>query len=79
MVNIMVLGLGTKTYHTTMTTTIMVSIMETMIITKLRTSLSRVVMPVFGVFVNLAIFPKTVASPVETTTPIPLPEIQCVP
>jgi hypothetical protein len=53
--------------------------MEQMIITKLSTSLSKVVMPVLGVFVIFAIFPKTVESPVETTTPMPLPDIQCVP
>jgi hypothetical protein len=54
----------------------MVNMMEQIIITKLRTSLSRVVMPVLGALVIFAIFPKTVESPVETITPIPLPETQ---
>ena len=58
------------------TTTIMVNIIEQIINTKLRTSRSKVVKPVLGVFVIFAILPKTVASPVETTTPIPLPDMQ---
>ena len=64
------------TYQTMMTTMIMVNIIEQMIITKLMTSLSKVVKPVFGAFVIFAILPKTVESPVETTIPIPLPDIQ---
>jgi len=58
---------------------IIVNMIEQITMTKLRISLSRGVMPVFGMFVNLAILPKTVASPVETTTPIALPDMQCVP
>ena len=50
--------------------------MELMIITKFKTSLSSVVMPDFGSFVILAILPNTVLSPVETTTPIPDPDMQ---
>jgi hypothetical protein len=67
------------TYQTIMTTTIMVNIIEQMTITKLMTSLSKVVKPVFGVFVIFAILPKTVESPVDTTIPVPLPDMQCVP
>jgi hypothetical protein len=52
---------------------------EQMMITKLRISLSKVVMPVLGALVIFAILPKTVESPVETTTPMPLPETQWVP
>jgi hypothetical protein len=62
-----------------MTTIIIVNIIEQMINTKFRTSLSNVVRPVFGAFVIFAILPNTVASPVDTTTPIPLPEMQWVP
>jgi hypothetical protein len=61
------------------TSTIIVNIIEQIRITKLITSLSNVVKPVFGELVILAILPKTVASPVDTTTPIPLPEMQWVP
>jgi len=49
---------------------------ELMIITKFKTSLSSVVMPVFGSLVILAILPNIVLSPVETTMPIPDPEMQ---
>ncbi len=62
-----------------MTKTIIENIMEQIMITKLRTSFSSGVRPVLGALVNFAILPKTVESPVDTTTPIPLPEIQCVP
>jgi hypothetical protein len=64
------------THQTMITTTIMVSMIEQMIMTKLRTSLSKVVKPVFGAFVIFAILPKTVESPVETTMPVPLPDMQ---
>jgi hypothetical protein len=59
-----------------MTTIIMVVMMVKIRITKFKISLSRRVKPVFGVLVNFAIFPKTVESPVDTTTPIPLPDMQ---
>ena len=58
---------------------IIVSIMEQIMMTKFRISLSRGVKPLLGAFVIFAILPKTVLSPVETTTPMPLPDIQCVP
>jgi hypothetical protein len=70
---------GLEPYQTIMIRMIMVNMMEQMTITKLRTSLSKVVMPVLGALVIFAIFPKTVESPVETTTPMPLPETQWVP
>jgi len=47
--------------------------------TKLKISFSKGVRPVFGVLVSFAILPNTVSSPVDTTTPIPLPDMQCVP
>lgn len=59
-----------------MTKMIMENIIEQIIMTKLRTSLSNVVSPVLGSLVIFAIRPKTVLSPVDTTTPMPLPEIQ---
>lgn len=62
-----------------MTTKIIVNMIEQMIITKFRTSRSSGVKPVFGAFVIFAILPNTVASPVDTTTPVPLPDIQWVP
>jgi hypothetical protein len=64
------------TYQTMITTTIMVNMMEQMIMTKLSTSLSNVVNPVLGVLVSFAIRPKTVESPVDTTTPMLLPDMQ---
>jgi hypothetical protein len=67
------------TDQTIMTTTIIVTMMEQIMITKLRISRSRGVIPVFGAFVIFAILPKTVASPVDTTIPRPLPEMQWVP
>jgi hypothetical protein len=63
-------------YQTIITTIIIVNIIEQIIITKLRISLSKGVKPIFGALVILAIFPNTVESPVDTTTPIPLPDIQ---
>lgn len=68
-----------SSYQTIMTTMIIVSMIETMMTTKLKISRSKVVIPVLGSFVSLAMRPKTVLSPVATTTPIALPEIQCVP
>ena len=63
-------------YQTIMTSTIIVSIMDTMTMTKFRTSRSNVVIPFFGSFVSFAMRPKTVLSPVSTTTPMPLPLTQ---
>lgn len=53
--------------------------MEIITKTKLRTSFSKGVIPVEGSLVSFAIRPKTVLSPVLTTTPRPLPDIQWVP
>lgn len=64
------------TYQTIRTTTIITNMIEQMIQTKLRTSLSRVVNPVLGSFVNSAILPNTVSSPVATTTPVQTPDTQ---
>lgn len=58
---------------------IMRIMIELMIRTKFRISRSRVVIPVLGSFVSLAILPKTVLFPVATTTPVHVPETQCVP
>lgn len=55
------------------------AMMEQMTNTKWRTSRSRVVNPFFGSFVSFAILPKTVLSPVATTRPVQVPEMQCVP
>jgi hypothetical protein len=66
-------------YQTMITIMIIVNIMEQMMRTKFRISLSNRVIPVFGAFVIFAILPNTVVSPVETTTPIPLPDMQWVP
>lgn len=52
------------------------NMIEQITITKLRTSFSKGVKPVFGALVILAILPKTVASPVDTTIPWPLPVTQ---
>lgn len=61
------------------TIAIIVNMIEQMIITKLRISRSNVDMPVFGSLVIFAMRPKTVLSPVATTTPRPDPETQNVP
>lgn len=68
-----------ESYQSMMTKTIINNIKETMIMTKLSISFSRVVLPVLGWLVSFAIRPKTVLSPVATTTPIPVPDMQCVP
>jgi hypothetical protein len=70
---------GPMLTYTMITIIIMTSIIEQMIMTKFRISLSRGVRPVLGAFVIFAILPNTVFSPVETTIPMPLPDIQCVP
>lgn len=57
----------------------MTNMMEQMMRTKLKTSRSRVVMPVFGSLVNLAILPKTVWLPVDTTIAVHVPDTQWVP
>lgn len=62
--------------QTIITSTIMVSMIEQMRITKLITSLSNGVRPALGALVIFAILPNTVESPVDTTIPIPLPDIQ---
>ena len=64
------------THQTTITMIIITNIIEQMTSTKLRISLSKGVRPVLGALVIFAIFPKTVESPVETTIPMPLPEMQ---
>lgn len=64
------------TYQTTMTRRIINNMMEQINTTKLRISLSSVVMPVLGALVIFAMRPKTVESPVDTTTPRPLPDMQ---
>jgi hypothetical protein len=58
------------------TITIIVSIIEQIIITKLTTSLSRGVRLVFSILVIFAIFLNIVVLPVKTTNPILLPDIQ---
>jgi hypothetical protein len=64
------------THQTITITIIMESIMKHIRTTNRRTSLSKVVSPVFGSPVSFAILPKTVESPVETTMPIALPAMQ---
>jgi hypothetical protein len=59
-----------------MTRTIMVSMMEQMMMTKLSTSRWSGVIPVLGSLVSLAMRPKTVRFPVATTTPVQVPETQ---
>lgn len=63
-------------YQTIITISIMRNMIEQITITKLRTSFSKGVKPVFGALVILAILPKTVASPVDKTIPWPLPVTQ---
>lgn len=58
------------------TTIIIVNMIEQIMITKFRISLSNGVNPIFGALVIFAILPNTVASAVDTTTPIPLPDMQ---
>ena len=65
-----------ETNQTIMKRTIIVTMMEIMTKTKLRTSFSKGVIPVEGSLVSFAIRPKTVLSPVLTTTPRPLPAMQ---
>jgi hypothetical protein len=72
-------GAAIERLQTMITMIIITSIIEQMIATKFKISLSRGVKPVLGVLVIFAILPKTVLSPVETTIPMPLPDIQCVP
>lgn len=57
----------------------MMNMIEQMIMTKFSISRSRVVIPVLGWLVKVAILPKTVLFPVATTTPVQVPETQCVP
>ena len=59
--------------------TIQVTMMAKISITKRRMSFSMVVIPFFGWPVSFAIWPKTVASPVETTIPRAVPDTQWVP
>jgi hypothetical protein len=58
---------------------IMVSMIATISATNRKTSCSKVVKPVFGSLASLAMRPKTVKSPVETTTATAFPETQWVP
>jgi hypothetical protein len=59
-----------------MTMMTIVNMIELMMMAKFRTSLSKVVKLVLGSFVIFAMRPETVLSPVDRTTPIPLPEMQ---
>lgn len=68
-----------KAYHSTITIMIMRTMIEQIIQTKLNISFSRVDNPTLGSFVSFAILPKTVLFPVDTTTPVQLPETQWVP
>lgn len=68
-----------KAYQSTITIMIMRTIIEQIIQTKLKISFSRVDSPTLGSFVSFAILPKTVLFPVDTTTPVQLPETQWVP
>lgn len=63
-------------YQTTTTRIIMKAMMEQMITTKLKTSLSSVVIPFLGSLVSFAILPKIVLSLVATTTPVHVPAMQ---
>lgn len=64
------------TYQQIKTIATMTNMTEQIKMTKRSTSFSKVVKPVCGVFVKLAILPKTVRSPVATTRPRQLPETQ---
>lgn len=59
--------------------TMTVSMIDAMMMMKCKISFSRVVMPALDSFIDFARRPRTVSSPVATTTPSPLPETQLVP
>ena len=72
-------GTDQWTNQTITTIAIETNMIEQITMTKLKTSFSRGVKPVFGALVIFAILPKTVISPVATTTPKAEPEMQWVP
>lgn len=78
-VNIFSRYIGCCAYQRMMTRIIIKPMIEQMIYTKFRTSLSSVDKPVLGSLVSLAILPKTVRFPVATTMAMQVPETQCDP